>query len=769
MNKLRLRGPILRIPYRTLQTTSNPTIIPSIRPNLFTSHSDTQDVFSIPTDTYPNPLFQMGSHELLKLKKKELSHLLSIPYKSFSETDTFCSNIIALVSENLLTDTAKIATLYKCITDTRMKDIIDHRLRHHLKSDKVKYSVVECLLAPNSEVARDAVFANILHILYALEKSSEEKSAILLSYFDKLTGLKMVYDVPVLLSTNHWNKLMETVPSSSHRELYGYLVSLNVQTLYLTHMESIKRALLKGSNLDKFVARTGWLEPRWHDINRVEFAPNQLARMVNFFSVKDLKYFALYFIAKKDIMNANIYLDLLTTKFEKKSFAIQSDKKETIRPTDTPIKEDTQTVLNVILNHTMSFKGCEYCVNILKYIMQKGIRVDFESILVLLRNFKDQEYFEEAFLLINNITPKTLSPTEKALLVEEIISLILKKYPYSPKILVGYMVACYDQGSAQLLHKLGLLRHIYPDMRTTESLDYIQRANLDPGLTGCELTASSLESLYRVLLQSLPPNALTSSAIRELYEQYVETVEHYRQNNIPHSHVFSGPKLNDHVITLMVKYLLKAKPESPDMKMKQSTTNYDMAKYISHDFSKRFTDIKRRNKSSYLYDLLVYCGLKVHNDFNFATRMTNLSRKAELPWTFNQISPFILYHYHRKEYDKAKNWYYKLVTNGVKSNVAGAREIFDICYELKWDITGFAYRKKGIHRNYKAREALQQLEADPLLIDAATDESNVTEDRITNDLINYRPAHYREKSSLTDELAGLFHDLEQLRTTSEDI
>lgn len=727
-------------------------------------------MLSISTDTYPNPLFQMSKTEILQLKKKELMHLLSIPYKSFSETDAFCSNIIDLITEKLLTDTARISTLYRCISDPQMKEIIDHRLRQHFKGDKVQNSIIECLINPNSETAREALFSNVLHIVYGLDKPASEKSVILLSYFDKLAGLKMVYDKPVLLSTNHWNKIMETIPLSSYRELYAYLVSLNIQTLYLTHMEDIKRTLLKGSNLDRFVARTGWLEPRWHDINRVEFTPNHLARMVNFFSVKDLKYFALHFIGKKDIVNANIYLDLLTSKFEQKSAIIQSDKRETVRPTDTSVKEDTQTVLNVILSHTMSFKGCEYCVNILKYIMQKGIRIDFESMLILLRNFKDQGFLEEAFLLINNIDPKTLDPKDKASLVDEIIALIQKKYPNSPKILVGYMVACFDNRTAPLLNRLGLLTHIYPDIRTTDSLDYIQTANLDKGLTGCELTPSSLEALYRVLFQSLPQSSINPSVISDLYKKYVEAVEYYRQNEISYTHVFSDSKLNDRIITIMLKYLLKSNPQAPDMAMNHSTTNFDVAKYIIKDFLKRFPDIKRRNKSVYLYDLLVYCGLKTHNDFNFATQMTNISREAGLPWTFNQISPFILYHYHRKEYDLAKNWYYKLAVDGVKSNVEAAREIFDICFELKWDITGFAYRKNGIHKNYKAKEALHKLEADPILIETGEDGSkeDVMEDIVTNDLINYKPSHYREKNNLADELAGLFHDLELLRTAKDD-
>lgn len=155
--------------------TDQPFSVPKarIRPHIFTGKSkrDAIKYTDLPIDTYPNPLFSMSKEEILELNSQSYLHLLNVPYKSISETDKFCLNIIEIANELIILDTKKVTKLLINIKDTDMTSIITSTLRKYFINDRVKSSILEFMDSPISGSFREGFFNNISHILELQDKS----------------------------------------------------------------------------------------------------------------------------------------------------------------------------------------------------------------------------------------------------------------------------------------------------------------------------------------------------------------------------------------------------------------------------------------------------------------------------------------------------------------------------------------------------------------------------------------------------------------------
>ena len=249
-------------------------------------------------------------------------------------------------------------------------------------------------------------------------------------------------------------------------------------------------------------------------------------------------------------------------------------------------------------------------------------------------------------------------------------------------------------------------------------------------------------------LSSLHRSVLTSQLLKELYDTYIETL-------VKAEHpIFKPSRQNDHVVTLIIKYLLKENPENNDMCMVKSEAAYSTAKDIIGDYFSRIAPTSRRNRSPYLFDLLITTALSVHRDYEFATKMVRESRSLNLPFTFNQIYPFIMYHYEHKEYKKAELWYQQLVKHGVKSDAEPSKNLFKVARELGWEVNGFVYRKLGIHRNYKKKEELKKLLKDPIVFIKPERSENETDAEETLEQEFLDSSH---RGNFSDELLALIN------------
>lgn len=675
--------------------------------------------------TYPNPLYNMSKAEMLALNEKEYKHLTQIPYKSHDETNKFCYNITNIVDELIMTNTKKAVKYLTTLRDDYLHSTIVASLENKFKRDNIKSSLLEYTINPSGVKFRSSFFRILDNILKS-DADNERKTQVLMEYLIKLASIDVVNENVIVLRAGFFDKIFALVPASSYAEFYACLLNINIQPSILLKLYPLKYTLVMGSNSEKFVVRTGWLKPKWHDLQTPVFSENHKRRMINFFSVKDLRQYAIFAIQKKDIVDSNLYMGLLLKKFERKYTDIIDGKSDNILE-KTSFTYDIQAVLTVVLKHVMTFSGPKNCIPVLKYMIDNNLEIKFDNILTILQHLRESQNFEEALVLINEINLHTLNLTDTEKLVHEILLLIKSKYPKTPKIYLGYVVSMLSKVNSQvegnqcinLLDKLGIISLVYKN-NTTEPSSYpeIKRANVDPLLTIPSMQQEVLLNVYEILLNSLDPSERTPEMIVKMYSNYSNIIiEEISRDSADSTDKFlkvDKDNLNDQVVTLFIKHLIKRKPESNGMILSNSTLNYDTAKFIMNDFIENFMPL-RKNRSVFPFELLIYCGLMIHNDYAFASRMIRVSRSWGLPFSFNQIYPFIMYHYTKGEYKQAESWYRELVKHGVKAKAYPVKNLFKIARELNWGVTGFVYRKLGIHRNHKRREEMSRIHADQLI------------------------------------------------------
>ncbi|KAJ9102121.1 hypothetical protein QFC19_004857 [Naganishia cerealis] len=730
----------------THETALIPIQHPRLRPFLFSKKDDEIIWKKISLDTYPSPLFGMSSDDIRRLKMDEYLHLIKIPYKWVGETEQFCTSMAEIIDGMILDDTETASIYYFAIDNSELKESVNEQLRMLAASDTIKESLVEMMIDHTANTFRSKFFQTVAFIL---KLNKEKQATTLLSYLDNLRKLNVCNEKPLILNSLLFERILRIMPREKFAELYAYLVILNIQTYVISHMEKLKHELLAGLNLEKLVAKTGLLNPKWHDIRKPTIAPSHITRMRIFFSVRDLARFATHSIEKRDIVNANMYVSLLVTKFEEKCKLVGKEN-YVPRVKDSDINTDILLLLKVLLNHVMVFKGSQECLRMMQYMVHNNVTISFDILMIIMKNLRNQGYFQEALLLMNNIRPETLTRSDCLALTDQILCLIQAKYPTTPKIMFGYVAAVFKDG-IKVLNKLKLLGLVYQDGSAVELQNpelRVQRANIDERLGGFNITPKALTQAYEMCLSSLHRSVLTSQLLKELYDTYIETL-------VKAEHpIFKPSRQNDHVVTLIIKYLLKENPENNDMCMVKSEAAYSTAKDIIGDYFSRIAPTSRRNRSPYLFDLLITTALSVHRDYEFATKMVRESRSLNLPFTFNQIYPFIMYHYEHKEYKKAELWYQQLVKHGVKSDAEPSKNLFKVARELGWEVNGFVYRKLGIHRNYKKKEELKKLLKDPIVFIKPERSENETDAEETLEQEFLDSSH---RGNFSDELLALIN------------
>ncbi|CAK7896313.1 hypothetical protein CAAN1_04S07690 [[Candida] anglica] len=712
---------------------------PNLQSSLFSGRKSIE-IANTPLDTYPNPLYSMDKEQIRALKPAEYMHLLQIPYKNVSETDKFCWHITELVNENIISDSRRASILLMCIADNELTDRIVSALSAFYKNDIIKQSILTYMTTPSNPSWHKLLNSTLEYIL-----KSQESSEPILKYLDTLASIQRMNEIPIIWKPSFFNKISKLIPRSDYATFFSCLFNLNIQPYLPYQLNPIKSVLAGGSNLEKYVLRTGLLHAKWHDTQLVDFDELHKQKMVQFYSMDELRNYALYAIKQEDVIESNLYLSLLVEKFELKC-KFQNDPEtnpsiSTKKPLDTSITQDLQSVLYVILNHIMVFKGSEHCIKVLKYMLKNHLEVNFKTLIAVMNNLRRQGYYNEALILMKNINLNDKTKDEKQILVEEILSLIIQKYPREPKILLGYMLA-FSQ-NIPLFHKLQLLKVIYGSDNDIEHWENsIQIANVDPKLKESRLSSQALSGLYQTVLQTMKKENIYQQ-LRPLYHSYMEHVPQLK--NYQH---------DDKIITLFLKYLLKRQPNSKKMDVYENLNNYTLAKEIFESFHENKV-MSSGSHTVYLYDLLIYSSLMVHKDYVFAANVIKKSRSLGLPLSFNQIYPFIMFHYSRNEFEQAEMWYRELVKHGVKAKATPVKEVFRIARELNWEVSGFVYRKYGILSNQKKRSELKKVSVDRI----SFIEKEELEENVTDELVG---GGYEEEGeiNLGDEISNLLFEIE---------
>ncbi|CAH2352991.1 hypothetical protein CLIB1423_09S00386 [[Candida] railenensis] len=745
---------------------------PSIKSALFTSHNSKKESYEldrIPLDTFPNPIFCMNKDEISNLTKYEFLHLIQIPYKSISEVDLFAYNLTQILNDLLISDTRKAYHMLNSIKDEPMRGIVVEGLMGLYTDNSIKRSILKSISNDHQSIKWDLI-ESINFIFKSNTGANEGKegeeslSSLLLKYLDTLASIPNVNHHQILIPDKLYQEIFSIIPRSSYGQFFACLVHINIQPFNSSLLNPLKHALIMGSNLEKFIVRTGVRNAKWHDIHYSGIDDSHKRRMHNFFTLKELAANAMNSIRSKEIIESNLYLNLVVEKFEMNcTDEVTQQKSGNERKTliSSTISEDIQTVLFVLLNHIMTFKGSEYCVKVLKYMLDNQLNVSIETLLAILRNLREHGYHEESLVMLNNINLDNLARKDKLKIVEEILLLISEKFPDQPKVLLGYIVAFYDRIIKQL-DLLGVLQPIYGSLPGGRDLENwtstIQKANVDQKLSSLthRLSSTTVKILYGTILRSQfesDPVGIESFArfVESLYTSYII---HFKKLD----------PLSEDVLANFVKYLLKVNPEGYGMNFTSGAANYQIAKHIMEDFHSNDFNVSRKHRSIHLYDTLVYSALNVHQDYQFAFKMVQKSRAFGLPFTFNQVYSFIKYHYSRHEHSRAELWYNQLTGDGIKANSSQSKEIFKIARELNWDVNGFVYRKMGIKRNRLKKEEYKKVMQDPFrFIESKESE----EDEISVELIGANEVYpvgekrHREDTNLADELSTLLYQVSQ--------
>ncbi|KAL6453052.1 hypothetical protein SBY92_000397 [Candida maltosa Xu316] len=614
---------------------------------------------------------------------------------------------VNLVKELLLKDPKKVVQLYRSLQDGKLISQAKIKICQSLSNDPIRLSIWQYIATRKSS-------KNVLTIISNLKMLVETKDInALFNYLQKLTSTGILNTRPIILSSTDFQNMLDAVPNDQHALLYSYMVHLNLQTGNKYKMDSFKRKLWRGSNMDKYILQTGLILPNYKRTNDFELSDMQRDKLVHFCTIQDFEHFVNTSITINEPFRANFYLDCMLRKFELKC----STKRRIIN--DTNIKEDVIILLKSVINLVMKFKGGETCIKVLKYMVNENLKLDFDIYLLLLKNLKSLGNFEEFIVVLNHINLGNLTATQKQIIGDEILSLMQTRFPTSPKVIIGYVGALFGQEGLKTLNNLKILGIPFGagGPRVLPTIDMVQIATVDSQMKGLPLTPNSLAYVYQVLLASINDVQNSPQIIWELFEEYQKFIINH-----------TWDKLDDRVITVFLNHLLRTDEEGVKLPITSKLENYEVAKRITTYYS-----VQSGRISSLNIELLIQTALLIHKDYLFALKVLQISRTNKMRFTFNQLYPFIKYHYDHKEYDKAKSWYNELIKSGAGSSGPMLTELFNIAKELNWDNKGRKY-KFNISRNKKKnKEALTKINLDSMLF--ANTNNKSLDDELLDDIL----------------------------------
>lgn len=717
---------------------------PSIRKNPFTPNTNTQASQDQPVDILRDLDTTTENSRLSNPLNNDNINAIEIPTTT-NEQDTIpTAEIINRISEIIVTDTKRATQLYKGVKDKSKRKLIGSELIKFFRSDKVKLSIWRYIIDPRGRITRMSILNVLNSILDTSDKLNGMKIEILLNYLHKLSATNNINTDPLLLSSKKFHDLLRLVPSEKHVILYLYMVQLNIQPAIRRHMDGLKKKLINESAKARFVAQTGYFSPKWHELTKTQFNETKRLQMVNFFAITDFERFAQNSIKHNQPAMALYYLNCMLTKFERKCLhgAKVVD--------NTTTEQDIQMLLKTVLNLVMKFKGGSHGIDVLKYMNSENLRVTFDLYLSLLQNLRQSENYNEFAMVLNHLPLEELSYEQKVTVGVEILAMMQSRFPTSPKVIIGYVGALFNGSDASknqglvMLNELQLLDIPFGagGVAKIPSVDIVQIATIHSQLKGLSMTHGCLPYIYNVTLDSVDNILESPELVWQLYERYLQFVQSSRLDIT-----------RDDVITTFLDHLLRT-GDGSSFPVTPAIENYRIAKKITK-FYYTVPDIKI---SSLNIELLIQTALLIHKDYSFALEILKLSRQRGNPFTFNQIYPFIKYHYDNKDYSEARVWYNELVKLGAGSTGIMLSELFGIAKELGWPVNSCTFKFNLTKRKRHNKEALDEIQKDSAMF---IEKSNI--DTTGN---NLKVTTNNDNNDFENELASILQSLNQKLASS---
>lgn len=701
---------------------------PLIRKNPFTPNVSNMNILDIPKDILPNPIINMNIEQLGNLTKEEYIHLHEISYGNQQEIKEICLKISEFIKTILLLDPKRANWMYRVIKDNELQLMIQSEVFKFFKNHQLELSIWFFITKPRLTGTHERIRTNIKSIF---ESDISNKSDALLNYLSKLVKTDIINPTPILLNHYIFENLITTVSIKDHGLLYLYMFQINLQSQHKFLMDKWKRNLLSSSSLlNQYIVQTGYIPPiKYQDLPKFEISNLQKSKMIHFLNISDFENFINKGIKSNQPLKSIFYLNCMLEKFEKKCMISNNKIKG-----DSNIKQDVEILLRCLINIIMKFKGAYHCIDILKYMANENLKPGFDIYLLLLKNLRELGNFNEFIVVLNHMKLDSLKLKEKLEFSDEILALMEARFPNSPKVIIGYIGAIYGKKGLSILNRLKLLSIPYGSNGINEipSTDVVQIATVDDRLKGLTLNYKSLGHVYQVVLNSIVDLSKSPNTILKLYHEYQNYLNEISTGSS------SNIRQQDTVITVLLNHLLRTDEPitSTNLPISSSLENYEVAKIIANTY---YFNINHESCSisSMNIELLIQTALLKHQDYQFAFKMLQISRKFKRPFTFNQIYPFIKYHFDNKNYEDAKIWYNELMKLGAISQGIMMSDLLRMARKLNWNNIELRYKLNLGMNQKKNKLALHKLQLNPLLINTTSYlTARSIDDEITDDIIS---------------------------------
>ncbi|KAI5960231.1 hypothetical protein CANMA_004011 [Candida margitis] len=661
----------------------NATLEPSIPPQILKPVGRPLSILDISPDVSPNPLCSLDVEKLRHLTKRELRHLSSIRYSSMEEKADACFTVSSAIKDLVISNPKQASRIYHLLADDEMKKVVFRNVIESLAHNEIPKVYMRFIAEPQSHYTR-ASFTKALLYLLKSDIQIADKSNALLDFFEGVAETEMVNSLPIFIDKKVFQTILDIIGEDNYSNLYSYLLHLNIRPKSKITFTEFRESLFTVSPRSKFIANTGYINPRWFDLNKTKFNPIHTSRIIEFYSFAELKAICDNYSLQNDPARASLFLSFMVSKLEREGRSESANRSESYT------KERVQVVLNCVLNLIIRFKSVSSATQVLKFMKDENFNVELESLLILLKTLRKAKEYEQFITVLTGIQLDTLKRNKKNIIVDEILLLMRDKFSSSPKVILGYVSALFgapqsERSGIYILNELGVLSYPYESTIASKitSTRVVQAANVDQNLKKSKLTSRALAYVYQVLFNSMEKSQRhDASVINKYFHLYVD----FMANN-------SLSEPDDKPLGVFFDFLLYVN-EDVERNTVVPPGNYYLAKAM-FDYYKTL-DLKRNRVSSTTLQKLSRVAITKYNDFTFATEVVRFAKDKGKLLTFHQVFPFIKKYHDEGDSRRFKFLMKELTDMGVKVTSRELSDFINICrdpepakdaYKYKWSMT----------------------------------------------------------------------------------
>lgn len=683
-----------------------------------------RSILDIPLDVTPHPLRTMDSQTLKHLTKRELRHLHSIEFGSMEEKADACFIVSTTMRELLHSDVKQASHIYHLLTDEEMKHVVFRHVIDTVQSDDAAKVYMQFIAQPKSHETRSNFTKTLLKLLKS-DVAPNQKSRTLFGFFERIAQTEMVNSVPIFLDVNIFRNLLDIVGESNHSDLYSYFLHLNIRPKSKSVFKKFRGSLLTTSPRSQFIANTGYIDPKWYDLNHTKFNPIHASRIIEFYSFPELNAIHNHYVNQNDPARASLFLSFMVSKLEKEG------KNELTQKPESYTKDRVLVILNCVLNLIIKFKSVSSATQILKFMKNEHFNVKLDSLVLLLKVLRRAKEYDQFITILAGIQLDTLKRNERNTIVDEIMLLMRDKFHSSPKVIIGYVSALFGapqrQGSGlYILNELGILSFPYESTIAAKitSTGVVQAATVDNALTNSKLTSRALSYVYQVLFNSMD---VTQRHDPTVINKYFQLYVNYMADN-------SVDEPDDKPLGVFLKYSLYV-DENAEQKSLVPSGNYYLARTIFEYY--KTMHFKGNQISSTTLRKLSNTAITKFNDFAFATEVMRFAKENGKMLSFYEIFPFIKKADENRDTKRFDFWMNELTKMGVKATSRELNEFIKFCrepgpakdaYKYKWSIT---------KRRRDNRKALDRLGEDFLPTTVGNSTVKLSLDKVTEEIVQH--------------------------------